>query len=128
MLKKIVFLCLALFWTGIIFYLCLTESSNIPVVSIPHIDKLVHFCFYFGFNFLWFLYFKKQFKNTDDFRPLLLSFVFSTFFGIIIEILQSEYTLTRSADMMDFLANSLGATSAIIAVLLFNKIVTKIVN
>ena len=60
-----------------------------------------------------------------DFRPLLLAFVFSTFFGITIEILQSEYTLTRSADMMDFLANSLGATSAIIAVLLFNKIKTK---
>lgn len=128
MLKKIFFLCLALLWTGVIIFLCLTESSNIPAVSIPNIDKLVHFCFYFGFTFLWFLYFKKQFKNTDDFRPLLLSFVFSTFFGITIELLQSEYTLTRSADMMDFLANSLGATSAIIAVLLFNKLITKIVN
>lgn len=126
--KQIFFLCLALLWTGVIFFLCLTESSNIPVVNIPNIDKLIHFCFHFGFIILWFLFFKKQFKSVDDYKPLLVSFVFSIFFGISIEILQSMYTLTRSADMMDFLANAIGATSAIIAVLIFKKLISKIVN
>ncbi|MCV9928534.1 VanZ family protein [Flavobacterium sp. LS1R49] len=128
MLKQIFFLCSALLWTGIIVFLCLTESSNIPAVNIPNIDKLVHFCFYFGFTLLWFLFLKKQFKSKNNYKPLLVSFVFSVFFGITIEILQSEYTLTRSADMMDFLANSIGATSAIIAVLLFKRLISKIVN
>jgi VanZ family protein len=127
-LKQIFFLCLALLWTGIIAFLCLTESSNIPAVEIPNIDKLVHFCFHFGFTLLWFLFFKKQFNSIDNYKPLLVSFVFSIFFGLAIEILQSRYTLTRSADMMDFLANAIGATSAIIAVLLFNKLISKIVN
>ncbi|WP_242667446.1 VanZ family protein [Flavobacterium sp. AJR] len=128
MLKQIFFLCLALLWTGIIVFLCLTESSNIPTIKIPYIDKLVHFCFHFGFTILWFLFFKKQFNSIDNYKPLLVSFVFSIFFGLAIEILQSKYTLTRSADMMDFLANAIGATSAIIAVLLFNKLISKIVN
>jgi VanZ family protein len=127
-LKQIFFLCSALLWTGIIGFLCLTESSNIPTVTIPNIDKLVHFCFHFGFTLLWFLFFKKQFNSIDNYKPLLVSFVFSIFFGLTIEILQSKYTLTRSADMMDFLANSIGATFAIIAVLLFSKLISKIVN
>mgnify|MGYP006205246271 FL=1 len=95
----------AIICSGIITYFCLTDSSNIPAVSFPSIDKIVHFCFHFGFTISWILFFKKELKGktTDDFKAYLISFIFSVFFGITIEILQGVLTKTRAADVADIL-------------------------
>ena len=84
----------------------MTDSSNIPAVSFPSIDKIVHFCFHFGFTISWILFFKKELKGKapDDYKAYLISFIFSVFFGITIEILQSVLTTTRAADVTDILA------------------------
>jgi VanZ family protein len=118
----------AIVCSGIITYLCLTDSSNIPAVSFPSIDKIVHFCFHFGFTISWILFFKKEFKGktTDDYKVYLISFIFSVFFGITIEILQGVFTKTRAADVTDILGNAIGATAAVFTAIAFKKQIDKI--
>ncbi|MCR4033960.1 MULTISPECIES: VanZ family protein [Flavobacterium] len=118
----------AIICSGIITYFCLTDSSNIPVVNFPNIDKIVHFCFHFGFTFSWILFFKKEFvgKGAEDFKAYLISFIFSVFFGITIEILQNAITTTRAADVTDILANALGAVIAVFTAIALKKQIDRI--
>lgn len=118
----------AIICSGIISYFCLTDSGNIPQVNFPSIDKIVHFCFHFGFTISWILFFKKELKGrtADDFKAYLISFIFSVFFGITIEILQGIFTKTRASDVSDVLANALGATVAIFAAIAMKKQIDKI--
>jgi len=118
----------AIICSGIITYFCLTDSSNIPAVNFPSIDKIVHFCFHFGFTISWILFFKKELKgkDADDYKAYLISFIFSVFFGITIEILQSALTVTRSSDVTDILANALGAVVAVFSAIAFKRQIDKI--
>jgi VanZ family protein len=112
--RKEILLVLALFWTAIILFFCLIKSSNVPVIRIPNLDKLVHAFFHFMFTGLWFLYFKKQFTKTKFQKVMWFSFGFSVVFGIMIEIAQSLFTITRNGDVLDVLANTTGAVIAVI--------------
>lgn len=120
MLKKALFF-LALFWGGLIAFFCLIKSSDVPQVSIQNLDKVVHAFFHFIFTTLWVLFFKKHFGAASISKALVISFVFSLFFGILIEILQELCTTTRHADVFDVLANLLGATLSVIVIMLLNK-------
>lgn len=118
----------AIICSGVITYFCLTDSSNIPAVNFPSVDKIVHFCFHFGFTISWILFFKKELKGktADDYKAYLISFIFSVFFGITIEILQSILTKTRTADVTDILANTIGATAGVFTAIAFKKQIDKI--
>ncbi len=120
MLKKVLFV-LALFWGGLIAFFCLIKSSDVPQVSIPNLDKVVHAFFYFVFTTLWVLFFKKHIGAAGISKLLVISFVFSFFFGILIEILQELFTATRHADALDVLANLSGATLSVFVIMLLNK-------
>jgi VanZ family protein len=52
---------------------------------------------------------------------LFISFLLSLFFGIAIELIQEFFTTTRSAEVIDELANLSGAILAVIAIILLNK-------
>jgi VanZ family protein len=111
----------SLLWTGFIIFFCLIKSSDIPVVQIANLDKVVHSFFHFGFTLLWFFFFKKEFNSSTIVKPLVMAFVFSVLFGIAIEIAQALFTETRKGDLLDVLANSSGATLAVCIILFFNK-------
>jgi VanZ family protein len=119
--RKKIFLLAALFWTGVILFFCLENAQNIPQINILYIDKVIHAVFHFVFTTLWFLYLKKKLNSSNSFKPLALAFVFSFFLGIAIELIQQFFTTTRTADVLDVLANIFGATLAIIAIILLNK-------
>jgi VanZ family protein len=118
----------AIICSGIIAYFCLIDSGKLPIVNFPSIDKIVHFCFHFGFTISWIVFFKKELKGkeADDYKAYLISFIFSVFFGITIEILQSVLTITRASDVTDVLANALGATIAVFTAIAFKKQLDKI--
>nr|WP_255596561.1 VanZ family protein [Flavobacterium potami] len=108
--------------------MCLTDSGNLPAVNFPSLDKIVHFCFHFGFTISWILFFKKELKGkeSEDFKAYLIAFIFSVFFGITIEILQGALTATRAADVTDILANALGAVIAVFSAIAFKRQIDKI--
>jgi len=118
--KNLIFL-IALIWTGTVAYLCLVQSNDLPRISIPNFDKCVHTFFHFVFTFVWFLFFSKQLKIDSILKPLLYSLLFSFLFGVTIELIQQFETTTRSGDVLDVVANLIGATLAVFAVILFNK-------
>lgn len=120
-MRKLFFLLAALFWSGVILFFCLIKASDLPTINVPNLDKAIHATFHFVFTVLWFLFFKKKLNTSNIFRPLVISFVFSFFFGVAIELMQEFFTTTRSADVLDELANLSGATLAVVTVVVLNR-------
>jgi len=88
------------------------QSQKIPLFKIPHLDKLIHFVFYFIFCWLLIngMRAKLQRINATVFTSSLL---IAIAYGFFIEILQ-YFTSWRSFEWWDVLANSTGALTAII--------------
>jgi VanZ family protein len=118
--KKIYFYS-AIFWSGLILYLCLENADNLKEITIPNFDKVIHIVFHFVFTILWFLYLKKKLNSLNNFKTLSMALVLSFIFGIIIEVLQEFFTTTRSADIFDILSNVLGSLLGVILINLLNR-------
>jgi VanZ family protein len=117
--KKTYFL-LAISWTVIVTVLSLiTISSDIgSSINFENKDKYVHFTFYFVFVVLWFLYAKR--KNIS-FKTKFIVLFSAIGYGVLMEICQGVFTKTRTADILDVVANSLGAISGLLLVIFLNN-------
>jgi VanZ family protein len=111
----------ALFWSGLIIFVCLIKSSDIPQIAIPYLDKVMHAGLHFVFTLLWFFYFKNKISNLKNGKLLLISLVLSFFFGIAIELMQKFFTVTRNADLFDVIANLFGASMAVVLIIFLNN-------
>jgi len=86
------------------------KEEHIPSIDIPHLDKLVHFTFYFGFTVLGCLSFREFNRRNVSLGKVLLKIItYAVVYGIIIEVLQGVATINRDPDLLDVLANSSGA-------------------
>ncbi len=85
-------------------------EDDTPDIDIPHFDKAVHFCFYFGAAVLGTLFIRETTHGKSPrIKTLIVAAVGAIFFGILIEVLQYSFTLNRQGDPLDALANSFGA-------------------
>ena len=112
MLKKYLFTIIFIGWVVFITLLSLFsfDEESIPSVAIPHLDKLVHFTFYFVFTVLACLSFREINPKKIPLGKLLAKIiVFAIIYGIVIEVLQGVATIDRDPDLLDVLANSSGA-------------------
>ena len=73
------------------------------------IDKLVHVFIFLVLTFLWLLYVNSVLNDT---KPILLLFILvaSLFYGILIEVIQELYVSSRGAEVLDVIADLLGAS------------------
>ncbi len=83
---------------------------SVHSLNVPHADKVVHFTFYFVLVFLG----VKAIQEFLTIKPtlgkvLLYTLCFAIAYGILIEFLQYVYTVNRHGDILDVLANSVGA-------------------
>lgn len=93
-----------------------------PRFNIPHADKVVHFIFYFVLVFLGVLAAKQWIKIKSNTNTVLLyTFIFAFFYGILMEFFQYYFTENREGDILDVLANTLGAMVGVTAVRLYLK-------
>lgn len=109
---KLKFFVKPIIWLLIIFYGLFIPANNLPkkpFMAIPHFDKLVHFGLFFVFCLLLFVPFKKLKTNHLVLAPLI-SFVLSAF----LETVQHIVSSSRSSNLYDFLANSMGILAAVI--------------
>ena len=104
---------------GCILYLSLSSFPDVPdtpLFHFEHIDKVVHFCMYFGLTLV--LYFDwSRYKMTNPeihIRHTWILWILPVLLGGLMEIAQKYLTATRSCDFIDFLANTAGATTGII--------------
>lgn len=56
-----------------------------------------------------------------NYNLLFISLVLSFFFGIAIELMQKFFTVSRSADLYDVIANLFGASMAVVSIICLNK-------
>jgi VanZ family protein len=97
----------------IIMYLSMANShtfDKVPI-SIPNFDKFVHFGMYFSFMSVLIFENRKAIKSTGN---LFLIGLIPFFYGIIIEIMQSTLTATRTGSIYDAMANLTGILLSIL--------------
>ena len=99
-------------WILIITILSLSSFEDIDTegINIPHLDKLIHFFFYFVAAILGILLIRERTKGQFKLsRAIIITALSVIIYGIIIEVIQDTYTENRSGELYDVLANSLGA-------------------
>ena len=92
----------------IILYLSLASSetfSKVHFINIPHIDKIIHFLMYSGLMSV--IIFENR-KLVNSKSRLMLVALIPFFYGILMEILQTTITTSRSGSIFDVMANSAG--------------------
>ena len=98
----------------IILYLSLASSDTfkkVPLIDIPNFDKVVHFLMYFGLMSVMIFENRRTIKSN---KQLFLVALIPFFYGIIMELLQTTLTATRSCSFFDAVFNSVGILVSIL--------------
>ncbi len=91
-------------------------------LDIPYFDKIVHFTFYFIAGALGSLFLQSLQRGAKADSRRLLKFLLGLIgYGILIEVLQDSVTTYRSAELLDILANSVGAIIGILFIRTVNR-------
>ena len=112
-LKKNIYLIGLISWLVLITSLSLFSFSDGPTigVDIPHLDKAVHFTFYFVATILGVFVVQSNWKRINK-RAIIFVVSMAILYGAVIEVLQMYMALGREGDFLDFWANTAGATLA----------------
>lgn len=112
-------LTLAIVYSCVITVLFFIPGSDLPEVSFSAADKLMHTAIYVLLIGIWQLYFFVRNGYRFKLRWAIVILLACLFYGIIIEILQGSFTVSRSADIYDVLANLIGL---ILGIFIFKKV------
>jgi VanZ family protein len=106
----------------LLLYLSLTNSEKferVQLIKIPYIDKLVHFGMYFVMMSVIIIEHRKNLRNPVN---LLLFALIPLSYGILMEILQTTFTRTRSGDLIDAVFDAGGIIASILLWLLIKPL------
>ena len=98
----------SIIWALIILYLSLfniNDNETLKELLFPYSDKIAHLGVYGIFTLL---LLKDHTKKGKQLLPLIIPILY----GILMEFLQYSLTEYRSMEMLDILANTIGALSA----------------
>jgi len=115
-----------LLWFLVILVLCATPGKDIPHISFLEMlafDKWVHAGIFLILVLLMIRGFRLQRTGWLFSNATIFTLVFSIAYGGILEILQGAVFEDRSADVYDFVANSVGAIAGVV---LYRKLSDKI--
>lgn len=97
-----------------VIYLSFFKPPSTELSSIPYMDKMVHFCMYFGMSGVLWLEFLRVHRSYSApmWHAWAGAFLCPILFSGSIELLQQYCTSYRGGDWMDLAANAAGATLA----------------
>ncbi len=123
MIRKIYFF--SIFWTVIVCVLSNLPGNSINNVGfkIPHLDKIVHLGMYFILSFVVMLDIALRSKVIK--KHFIFSFFYSFILGILMEMTQHFFAVSRQADIFDVLFNSIGSLLGILAFRIINLFFNK---
>jgi VanZ family protein len=82
--------------------------DNVSFLKIPHLDKVIHFLWYFVLFILWYSFLlSKNYKFVSLSYRLIVFLVLSAF-GLMMEIVQKLFASHRYFEINDLLFNILG--------------------
>ncbi len=94
-----------------------SEYGGLPIMKIPHMDKAVHFIFYFIGSVLSCFFIRERTAGRTPIRKAMIYTALAmAFFGLLIEFLQYFMTYDRSGEILDFMANLTGIVLGLIVV------------
>jgi VanZ family protein len=100
---------------------CMIKPPALETVPMTDIDKAVHFLLFLGISGVVFfdntIYLRQKISHIRIFTGSLL---FPGAFGGLIEILQEQFTSSRSGDIMDFIFDVIGAGAGMAICCLIN--------
>ena len=109
-MAKIWALIVLLIYLFLLTWLSFADIGELPKLGSSYDDKIFHLLSHALLALLVFNYIKK----TTFSRPILLAAIVPLCYGITIEFIQGMATSTRTADIYDILANSLGMVFAVL--------------
>lgn len=93
------------------------SEGDLPDFKWPYMDKLVHITFYFMAAFLGALAVRERTLGKSSLKKTILMILAAVIlYGIVIEIIQSRFTITREGDVFDVMANTFGALIGALAI------------
>ena len=114
-------LLLSISYTIALTVLSLINIDDISTFGSDYDDKIYHVVAYGMLNLLW--YYTLHHIKIE--RPVFIALVISLIYGIILEVLQGQLTITRNLDIIDILANSIGVTIVSLFIVIRNKTIVK---
>ncbi len=112
---------LAISYTIALTIISLINVNDFPKLGVDYEDKIFHVLAYGLLNLLWYY----TLRNLKIVRPVFMAMVLSLIYGIILEVLQGQLTVTRNLDIIDILANSIGVTIVSLFIVIRNKTIVK---
>ncbi|MBR6042421.1 MAG: VanZ family protein [Paludibacteraceae bacterium] len=93
-----------------ILYLCMMpgNDSNFDI-KIPNMDKYVHAVMYFVLSFTISLNLYQEYTKYKSMTMVMWAVVIPILFGGLIEVMQDKFTVSRTGDALDLLADAIGA-------------------
>lgn len=99
-------------WALVIFILCATPGQYIPSANwleLLSFDKWVHATVFFVLQFLFMVF---LFSRKKSLTLVIVALILCVSYGGSLEIMQAKCFSNRSADILDFIANSFGCLVA----------------
>ena len=118
--KKIV-LILAIGYTIVLAIVSLMAITSPLNIGTNYDDKIFHI-FAYGILFILWYFALLRLKTT---MPIFKAALFSVIYGIIIEVLQGQFTIVRKLDILDVLANCIGVMIASFFIIIRNRTIVK---
>jgi len=115
-------------WTMFVSYLCLSPATKLPEIgwlNIPHLDKVMHFCMFFGCGFLTHSLYVKQGIVRRQYVAILLA---TLVYAAAIEVVQQLWITGRSGDVVDWLCDAAGLFVALLTFTVWPKWLVKLVG
>lgn len=102
----------SILWTLLILVLCLMPGHDLPSVEIFEIDKVAHFGIYLILALLMYYGWRKQSSFPSLHKNTMIKIlILTSSYGFAVEIMQELFTTDRHFELLDALANSIGAVA-----------------
>ncbi len=112
-------LLIAVLYSCLVTVLFLIPIGGFPKVGFTGTDKIVHILIHIILMISWLLYFYVKDGHRLQKRRVIIILAIIFLYGIIIELCQHLFTVSREADLLDLLAN---LTGAVLGIFFFKKL------
>ncbi|MFT4848419.1 MAG: VanZ family protein [Sediminicola sp.] len=116
-------LLLGVIYTLLITIILLIPSSEIPRIKVSFIDKIAHVLIHGFLSLIWLMYCFSGDKYHISVKNVFVVLFICFSYGVVIEAAQHWFTLTRSFDIFDIVANGFGSLLGLLSYWVFRKII-----
>ena len=130
LLKNLTAFLRSLTWSLVILYICSIPSykvNRVKIFDFDYFDKLVHFLLYYVFSIILYfdlLHYKDLLKKKLNIYIYII--LIPLFWGILIELIQYHFMVTRKGSIYDIIANTSGIIISLCTVIILRSYFPKI--